>query len=649
MNSLLQEGPRTGEGLIVLTMDESLVRTLEAIASDRPLAVIGTEADLPGYLLSDQAAAVAVIDTAATTTPISRLTERLAAQFPDLVLVVAGDSRDQIELSAQVTRGTVYRFLHKPASAQRVRAFVQAALRRHETESAPMTATRARTAPASEPLLSRSTLLFGAAAVILAVAGAMWFETRSKQTAAPPGVRPVASAQSSRPALPTADVVLEQLLDKADAALERGDWVTPPDQSALTLYREALQRDNGSARARDGLERIVERLLTNAERALQANRTDEAERLIGQVREIDANNARVAFIAARLNQTRAPQQAAALRPAASPASIDRAPNAVPASASLRAPINNAQQLRDRVNDLLDLADERIRVGALIEPATDNARFYIESALAIAPDDLGVLESQRRLAKLMVTQGRIALAAGNQDEGERWLAAASDAGASADDITTVRREVARARINAKAEAMARLAQLFNQRLAQGRLMEPASDCARFYLTQLERSDSAHPSTRLARLSLSQRLAEEARSAVNRGDYASAQAFVANARKLGVASNTLTAVERDLSAARSPQFSNDDDLISASRLERTRYVPPIYPESAKQRGLSGMVELIFTVTSDGRVDDVDIQRASPPQVFDEAAVEAVRKWRYRPYERNGRAVDQRVKLILRFAMD
>jgi protein TonB len=113
--------------------------------------------------------------------------------------------------------------------------------------------------------------------------------------------------------------------------------------------------------------------------------------------------------------------------------------------------------------------------------------------------------------------------------------------------------------------------------------------------------------------------------------------------------LTTVERDLAAARNPQFGNDGDLISASRLERTRYVPPVYPESAKQRGLSGMVELIFTVRSDGGVDDIDIQRASPPQVFDDAAVEAVKKWRYRPYERNGRAVDQRVKLILRFAMD
>jgi periplasmic protein TonB len=642
MNSLLQEGARTGEGLIVLTMDDSLIQTLEAVEPDRALAVLATEADLPAYLLSEQAA-VAIIDTAATTTPISRLTERLAAQFPDLVLIVAGDSRDQVELSAQVTRGTVYRFLHKPASAQRVRAFVQAAWRKRETENSPMTAQRARPAPANEPFLSKNTLLFGAAAIILAVGAAMWFETRSKES--PP--LPAAAASDSQRSQRGVDVVLEQMLAKADGALERGTLVTPPEQSALTLYREALQRDSQNLRAREGLARIAERLLSSAERSLEANALDEASRLVEQARGIDAGNTRIALVAAQIRQER--ERTAAPRtpppaPAPAPAIRERAESA--AAPARPAPLSNAQQLEERVYNLLDLADARIREGKLIEPATDNARFFIESAAAIAPDNPAVRESERDLAKRLVAAGRAALAAGNQDDGERWLAEASDAGAAADEITTVRREVARARINAKAESMARLAQLFNQRLTQGRLMEPA-DSARFYLTQLEKADSAHPTTRLARLSLSQRLSEEARSAVNRGDMKSAQAFVTSARKLGVTSNTLSSVERELAATRAPV--SNFDLISAGKLERTRYVPPVYPPMAYQQGLSGSVELTFIVRIDGRVTDVNIQSSTPPQVFDSAAVEAVTKWRYRPYERDGRPVDQRVKLILRFAMD
>jgi TonB family protein len=200
-------------------------------------------------------------------------------------------------------------------------------------------------------------------------------------------------------------------------------------------------------------------------------------------------------------------------------------------------------------------------------------------------------------------------------------------------------------------MARLAQLFNQRLAQGRLMEQ-TDSARFYLTQLEQSDSSHPSTRLARVTLSGRLLEEARTATGRGDLVAAQSFVSDARKLGANSLQASAVERQIAAARDNSgrgASAADGLISAGRLERLKYVPPDYPAEARQRGVSGAVELTFTVRADGKVTDVNVESATPPRVFDDAAIDAVRKWRYRPVERDGRAVDQRVKLILRFAME
>jgi TonB family protein len=617
MNRLLQQEARTGESLIVLTTDDSLIVTLEAVAPNHPLAVLGSEADLPGYLLADQAG-VAVIDTAAISTPVARLTERLAAQFPDLVIIVAGDHHDQNALSAQVTRGTVYRFLHKPASAQRVKLFVDAAWRRHEEGNAPMTATRARSTPPPEPLLSRNTLIVGALAVLAAVGVAMWMETRKEQTP------PVA---------------------QAPAAAEQQQRVPNTPATKASVEPSALIESDPR----------LEPLLARAEQALLANKVDDAERLVEQARSLEPDNVRVAFFTAQIKKERERAVLAAARNAAASGNINRALNVLEGARREAGPstlVNETRQditvqLNERVVSLLQRADQRIREGALVEPAQDNARFYIESAAAIAPDNAQVREAERDLASRLLARGRSLLAAGNTDEGERWLAAASDAGAAPDDITTVRRDIARARINAKADSMARLSQLFNQRLSQGRLMDQ-TDSARSYLAQLEQSDASHPSTRLARVSLSGRLLEEARSATLRGDLATAQSFVANARRLGASAVTAATIEREIAAAR--DFSTRADLpISAARLERTRYVPPEYPMEARQRGLSGAVELTFTVGADGRVSDVNVESATPPRVFDEAAVDAVRKWRYRPYERNGQAVDQRVKLILRFAME
>ena len=63
------------------------------------------------------------------------MAERLRETWPDLVLVVVGTAEEQSKVASQITSGVVYRFLHRPVSAPRVRLFVEAALRRHEVEN----------------------------------------------------------------------------------------------------------------------------------------------------------------------------------------------------------------------------------------------------------------------------------------------------------------------------------------------------------------------------------------------------------------------------------------------------------------------------------------------------------------------------------
>ena len=79
---------------------------------------------------------------------------------------------------------------------------------------------------------------------------------------------------------------------------------------------------------------------------------------------------------------------------------------------------------------LRLANARLRSGALIEPPQDNARFYLEAARQIMPDDPGVVETSRALRKEMLTRAGAAASAGNAAETERWLANADGAGARA---------------------------------------------------------------------------------------------------------------------------------------------------------------------------------------------------------------------------
>ena len=54
------------------------------------------------------------------------------------------------------------------------------------------------------------------------------------------------------------------------------------------------------------------------------------------------------------------------------------------------------------------------------------------------------------------------------------------------------------------------------------------------------------------------------------------------------------------------------------------------------------------TDGSVGDVTVMNAEPADVFDKAAIDAVRQWRYEPVQRNGKAVEQRTRVRIRFKL-
>ena len=62
MSVLLSEGEQAGEGLVVLTRDELLMQTLEAVAPEHALSFLTDEADLATHLAGGHIG-VAILDT----------------------------------------------------------------------------------------------------------------------------------------------------------------------------------------------------------------------------------------------------------------------------------------------------------------------------------------------------------------------------------------------------------------------------------------------------------------------------------------------------------------------------------------------------------------------------------------------------------
>ncbi|MBS0194486.1 MAG: energy transducer TonB [Proteobacteria bacterium] len=59
-----------------------------------------------------------------------------------------------------------------------------------------------------------------------------------------------------------------------------------------------------------------------------------------------------------------------------------------------------------------------------------------------------------------------------------------------------------------------------------------------------------------------------------------------------------------------------------------VQPDYPRAALRDSISGEVTVSFTVGADGSVTGASIVRADPKRVFDAAALDAIRKWKFEP---------------------
>lgn len=75
-----------------------------------------------------------------------------------------------------------------------------------------------------------------------------------------------------------------------------------------------------------------------------------------------------------------------------------------------------------------------------------------------------------------------------------------------------------------------------------------------------------------------------------------------------------------------------------------VEPIYPEAAREANLQGLVLVKAVVGRDGNV--VDVHPVSGPDVLTQAAVDAVRWWRFQPYRVNGRPEEVETTVALEF---
>ncbi len=90
--------------------------------------------------------------------------------------------------------------------------------------------------------------------------------------------------------------------------------------------------------------------------------------------------------------------------------------------------------------------------------------------------------------------------------------------------------------------------------------------------------------------------------------------------------------------------DDSVDNPPR--PTYQAPMEYPRSARSKGVEGYVLLSLLISATGDIEKVQVLEAQPAGVFEEAAQEAVRKWRFEPAQYQGRNVKVWARQRVRF---
>ena len=482
-----------------------------------------------------------------------------------------------------------------------------------------------------ESILQNPKILgIGAAAAVILL-GLGWWVFGGSDDAAPieqpqSGDSVVAEADPifASPAGSSSNAGIDELTEDARAAATAGQIFNPPGRNAIELYLAAsqLEPDNNAVAAE--LAAVVTQALGMAESSLLAGNSNDAAAALQRVALAEPGNARLPFLNAQLTQMQLRDYLGDSRQAIRDGRFEDAATALKDARALD--LNDtteieivASELRSslseqRVDDVLAKAKRRLDEGKLTAPSNDNARYYYELALSNDAGNTAALQGLSAVASKLVLQARTEIDAGRFDAAEVLLADARRLDPNSSEIANSSAALNSARDGA----------------VQQQTEAPAP--ARTFAVEATAADAmTDEKVEIAPTAVAANTAAE--------EQASTQRVSAQGETADLAADTAPAP-----TATTPPIVP----IAASALNRTRYVAPKYPRAAQRRGLTGWVEVEFTVDVDGSVKSVSVIASDPGVTFVSAAVNAVEKWEFEPVIENNNAVQKRATVRMMFAV-
>ncbi|CAV25686.1 TonB-like protein [Vibrio atlanticus] len=97
------------------------------------------------------------------------------------------------------------------------------------------------------------------------------------------------------------------------------------------------------------------------------------------------------------------------------------------------------------------------------------------------------------------------------------------------------------------------------------------------------------------------------------------------------------------------SNQEPVLITRPSFSARPTPPSYPRQARRRGVEGVATYEIWLDAEGKQIKQALVNSSGALMLDNAALKAIKKWKFSPHTVNGRAIAHRVQIPVRFKLD
>ncbi|PID43906.1 MAG: hypothetical protein CSA52_03005 [Gammaproteobacteria bacterium] len=331
--------------------------------------------------------------------------------------------------------------------------------------------------------------------------------------------------------------LINDLINRGNEALAKDALTAPGDNNAYDIFQQVLVEDPDNEAAKSGIERVAERFLEKAGARAEEGAFGVAKAFVAAAIQVDPGHSGIKDVQAAIAK-------------AEEAEARKLLNAENNQLAEREKARKLRELEIRrkqkqIAKYLAGAEKMLASGALTKPTGSNALEFYENVLILEPANIAALQGRERVGQALIAQADQAIEENRFELAKARLQETRKIVSSVVEVSRAERRLREAENKAKLKSLIASGE---QALKEGRLVSPPGNNALEYFERVLEEDPANLGAIQGKENIGMRYIEWSRKAIAGKNFAQADKYLQQAKKISSAQIEIVTVERLLKETR-----------------------------------------------------------------------------------------------------